>query len=311
MHATGPTIVDGGARRPADGEEIARLACTTCVLLATATPTPAEKLSARRLLQGARMPNFSQSVEAYRTRFHEDGFVCLEGVVAREPLAELTRSLRARLRSDRAAGLLPHGGGSLNGHLNCFPGAESRFVYEALERQGVFELVRRLSDQPIAQPNVGCTVNLAGSHAQNEHVDGYAATPFLIVNVAAVDTDRSNGATEILPGTHRRTHKYWEVALGGLRRRRVSMKQGDVLLRISSLWHRGMPNHSVDARPMLAFTWENGGNRLSDPYGIHGGRLTFLPNRFATDWRSRMVERAFVMAPRLGKTFHVVRSLLI
>ena len=237
--------------------------------------------------------------------------MCLEGVVDRERLAELTRNLRTRLRTDRADGRLPRGGGSLNGHLNCFPGAESRFVYDALDRQGIFELVRRFSSQPIAQPNVGCNINLAGSRAQNEHVDGYAATPFLIVNVAAVDTDLGNGATEVLPGTHRRDHKYWEVALGGLRRRRLNMKQGDVMLRISTLWHRGMPNRSSDARPMLAFTWENGGNQLTDPYAIHGGRITFLPNRFATDWRGRMVERAFVMAPRLGKTYQVVRSLLV
>lgn len=257
------------------------------------------------------MPDFSQSLEAHRTRFQEDGFARLEGVVAREPLAELTRSLQARLRSDRANGRLPRGGGSLNGHLNCFPGAESRFVYEALERRGVFELVRRLSGQPIAQPNVGCNLNLAGSRAQNEHVDGYASTPFLIVNVAAVDTDLSNGATEIFAGTHRRTYKYWEIALGGARRQRLLMKQGDVVVRTSTLWHRGMPNHSVNARPMLAFTWENGGNQLADPYAVHDGRITFLPNRFATDWRGRMAERAFVTAPGLGRTYQVVRSFFL
>lgn len=232
----------------------------------------------------------------------------MEGVVGRPQLTELTESLLGRLDSDRAGGALPRGGGSVSGHLNCFPGAQSRFVYEALERGGIFELVRALSGEPIAQPNVGCNLNLPGSRPQNEHVDGYAATPFLIVNVAAVDTDLENGATEIMPGTQQRDYKYWEIALGGLPRRRLLMQQGDVLIRTSSLWHRGMPNHSARARPMLAFTWEAGGSKLADPYLVHGGRITFLPNRFTTDWRGRIVERAFVTAPQLGRTYHVLRS---
>jgi hypothetical protein len=257
------------------------------------------------------MLEVSRSTAALHTRFREDGFVCLKGVVARKELCELTQSLLNRLQADRASGRLPRGGGTLSGHLNCFPGSESRFVYQALEREGVFELVRTLSTVPIDQPNIGCNLNLPRSGAQNEHVDGYAATPFLIVNVAAVDTDLSNGATEIFPGTHRRTYKYWEIALGGARRQRLPMKQGDVVIRISTLWHRGMPNHSVNARPMLAFTWENGGNQLVDPYAVHDGRITFLPNRFATDWRGRIAERAFVTAPSLGKTYQVVRSFFL
>jgi hypothetical protein len=267
--------------------------------------------SAQPLLGDERMPKVSRLTAALRTRFQDDGFVCLEAVVARNELRELTQSLLNRLQSDRTSGRLPRGGGSLSGHLNCFPGAESRFVYRALEREGVFELVRTLSTAPIDQPNIGCNLNLPGSGAQNEHVDGYAATPFLIVNVAAVDTDLSNGATEVFPRTHLRTYKYWEIALSGVRRQRLLMKQGDVLIRTSTLWHRGMPNHSVNARPMLAFTWENGGNQLADPYAVHDGRITFLPNRFATDWRGRIAERAFVTAPTLGKTYQVVRSLFL
>jgi hypothetical protein len=182
-------------------------------------------------------------------------------------------------------------------------------VYEALERHGVLALVRSLSAHQLGEPNIGCNLNLSGSRRQNEHVDGYAAAPFLIVNVAAVDTDLSNGATEVIPGSHRRSHKYWQIALGGLPRKRLIMRQGDVAIRISSLWHRGMPNRSPHARPMLAFTWEDGGSRLPDPYAVHEGRIKFLPNRFSTGWRGRMIERAFVTAPGLGKTYQVVRSL--
>jgi hypothetical protein len=244
-----------------------------------------------------------------RARFAADGYLLLPGLVERERLSLLSSAILGQYRSDVGRGSLFSGGGNMSGHLNCFPGAQSRFVYDALAAQGVFRLAQELATEPLRLPNIGCNLNLVGSSAQNEHIDGYADRPFLVANVAAVDTDLFNGAMEILPGTHARTYKYWEIALGRLHRKRVTMHQGDVLLRISSLWHRGMPNHSARPRPMLAFTWEDGGSSLADPYSQHDGGIRFLPNRFDTNWRGRLVERAFVTAPRLGIAYHVARSL--
>ena len=56
------------------------------------------------------------------------------------------------------------------------------------------------------------------------------------------------------------------------------MKQGDVLVRISNVWHRGMPNHTAVARPMLAFTCEDGGTTLDDPFKVEDGGIVFRQN---------------------------------
>ncbi|HXK20574.1 MAG TPA: phytanoyl-CoA dioxygenase family protein [Polyangiaceae bacterium] len=245
----------------------------------------------------------------YRERFATEGYVLFERAVERAGLAALTRDIVTQWRADTASGAIFVGGGNVSGHLNCFPGVASRFVYEALQARGIFDVVSALSTAQVRKPNIGCNLNLPGSHPQNEHIDGYAATAFLVVNVAAVDTDLHNGAMEIIPRTHRREFKYWEIALRRAERSRVSMRQGDALLRISTLWHRGMPNHSNDPRPMLAFTWEDGGSHEQDPYAVHQGRITFLPNRYSTDWKGRLVERAFVAAPRLGTAYRAARSL--
>jgi hypothetical protein len=249
-------------------------------------------------------------IAALKRTFELEGYLYFDGVVPKHSLSQLSADILAQLEADRATGRLFTGGGSVSGHLNCFPGAASRFVYQALENAGIFELVQALSKRPLRKPNIGCNLNLPGSHAQNEHVDGYAAEPFLVVNVAGVDTTLVNGAMEIITGSQRQAHKFWEMLLARRNRRRVPMRQGDVILRVSTLWHRGMPNSSTMPRPMLAFTWEDGGSTLADPYTAHDGRITFLPNRFRTDWRGRLVERAFVTAPRLGTAYHAVRSLL-
>ena len=56
---------------------------------------------------------------------------------------------------------------------------------------------------------------------------------------------------DVLPGTHRRFYKFWRYAVERKYRlsTRVCLEQGDVVLRMSTLWHRGMPNKTANASP--------------------------------------------------------------
>lgn len=255
------------------------------------------------------MKPLAREVQDLTSRFASEGYITLRNVVSRSRLATLTEDLRAEFARAKANGELFSGGGMINGHLNCFPGAQSRFVYDELEQYGVFELVRKLSPSATQMPNIGCNLNLPNSSAQNPHADGYVASSFLIVNVAPIDTDTENGAMEATPGTHLREYKYWQYALSGKPSIRVAMSAGDVVIRSSVLWHRGMPNRSNAIRPMLAFTWENGGSELADPYTAHGGKITFLTNRYAQNLSGRLRERAFTALPALGTGYLFMRSL--
>jgi hypothetical protein len=255
------------------------------------------------------MTPLADRMQELESGFASEGYVKIPNVVSKSRLATLTEELRSEFARAKASGSLFSGGGMISGHLNCFPGAQSRFVYDELEQYGVFDLVRKLSPSAVRMPNIGCNLNLPNSSAQNPHVDGYAASSFLIVNVAPIDTDIENGAMEATPGTHLREYKYWQYALSGKRAIRVGMSAGDVIIRTSALWHRGMPNRSNAIRPMLAFTWENGGSDLADPYTAHGGRITFLTNRYAQNLSGRLRERAFTSLPAVGSGYLFMRSL--
>jgi hypothetical protein len=252
----------------------------------------------------------NQQMRDLSSAFGREGYVTLPNVVSKSRLAALTEELRGEYARARANGELFSGGGTISGHLNCFPGAQSRFVYDELEQYGVFDLVRNLSPSPMRMPNIGCNLNLPNSSAQNAHADGTAASRFLIVNVAPIDTDLKNGAMEVTPGTHLREYKYWQYALSGKPAIRMPMSAGDVIIRSSILWHRGMPNMSHAIRPMLAFTSENGGSDLADPYTAHGGKITLLTNRYGLNLSGRLRERAFASLPALGKGYLFVRSVI-
>jgi hypothetical protein len=256
------------------------------------------------------MTTLSPQMQKLSSAFAREGYVTLPDLVSRSRLAALTDELRGEYARARANGELFSGGGTISGHLNCFPGAQSRFVYEELEQNGVFDLVRSLSPSATRMPNIGCNLNLPNSSAQNPHADGYAATSFLIVNVAPIDTDLKNGAMEVTPGTHLRDYKYWQYAVSGKPSIRMQMRAGDVIVRSSMLWHRGMPNRSNAIRPMLAFTWENGGSDVADPYTAHGGKITLLPNRYTQNLSGRLRERAFASLPALGRGYLFVRSVV-
>lgn len=251
---------------------------------------------------------FDPKDPAHEQAFESEGLVLLRGMVSPSVLEPLVTDIRQAFERARASGTLFDGGGMISGHLNCFPGAGTRRVYDELERVGVLELLRRLDPRAVRLPNIGCNMNLPGSNPQNRHIDGYAASAFGIVNVAAVDTNLENGAMEVLPGTSRREYKYWQLVVEGPKAVRPTLSAGDVVIRTSALWHRGMPNLSARPRPMLAFTWEDGGSQLDDPFAQHGGEIRFFPNRYQPTRLGRLRERAFVAAPSIPSAYRFVRS---
>lgn len=244
--------------------------------------------------------------------FEEDGYAVLRDVIPRHQLAAVDAHLAESFERAKRSGALFSGGGNLAGHLNCSPGEVARSVYDRLVDRGVVELVRTLMPKSVRLPNVGCNFNLPGSIVQHYHADRPFTNDFMIVNVAVVDTTVVNGAIEVLPGTHKRFYPYWRFALERAVRPgvRLPLRQGDVLLRTSNLWHRGMPNRSDRPRPMLAFTWEDGGSVPADPFAADEGQTVFRPNWYHPTTLGKIRERAFIAAPITYDAFRFVRSLV-
>lgn len=253
-------------------------------------------------------------VAQYRQSFADDGFLVWRGVVSRQRLTHLHQLLLEEFAAAKASGSLFSGGGNLAGHLNCSPGEAARFAYDTLVDAGIIDVIKALSDKVVRLPNVGCNFNLPGSVTQHWHMDRPYTRDFMIANVAVVDTDLANGAIDVLPGSHRRFYKYWQLSLeraaGRLVSKRVPLQQGDVLVRTSSLWHRGMPNRTAAARPMLAFTWEDGGSVLADPFQAERGKVAFRPNWYRPSLLGRLRETTYVVAPFTHDAYRFARSLV-
>jgi ectoine hydroxylase-related dioxygenase (phytanoyl-CoA dioxygenase family) len=259
----------------------------------------------------ARTKVMSRDIDELTQAFAENGYLIFRNVVSRERLTHLRNQIIEEFERARRSGKLFAGGGTISGHLNCFPGEQSRFAYDALVQHGIIDLVKTIFPKATRLPNVGCNFNLPGSVAQHYHADRNFLDHFVIANVAVVDTDLDNGAIDIIPGTHKKFYKYWQFAMERAYRgsQRFPMKQGDVLVRTSNAWHRGMPNRTSVGRPMLAFTWEDGGSMHPDPFAAEGGKIVFRQNWYRPTALGRLRERTYVAAPITYSAYRFVTSL--
>lgn len=273
-------------------------------MLEAQTDTPRSNTNGARSIEG----DVAQAI----TRFHEDGYVVLKNVVSRDTLREVTGGLNRAYAGWVASTAKFKGGGLLSGHLNCYPGELSRPVLDELRSTGTLDLTQKLLPTGPRALRLGCNFNLPGSVAQHYHIDGLFLENFLVLNVAVVDTTLENGAIDVIPKTHKRFYKYWEFEANRVARRsmRVPLAAGDVLIRVSTLWHRGMPNKSAAARPMLAFTFGEKGVDTDDPFRHAGGQVEFQTNWFTTSLLGRLRERVTVAAPVTYSAYRIARSLI-
>jgi hypothetical protein len=256
-------------------------------------------------------PLSSEHAAKLRESFALNGYFILRDIVSKERLSHLRTSLLEAYQRAMTSGALPEGGGTLSGHLNCYPGEESRFAYDSVRSVGILDLVESIYPGSVAALHVGCNLNLPKSVTQHYHTDSPFLSAYMVVNVAVVDTDLVNGAIDVVPGTNRKYYEYWRFAVARPQNERLSLNQGDVLVRASTLWHRGMPNNSSTPRPMLAFTFGDKAapSQAPDPFQVRGGNVTFYENWFRPNRLGRLRERAFVSAPFTYDGYRFIRSL--
>lgn len=230
----------------------------------------------------------------------ENGYSVIRAAVAREPLAELT----ARLASAYERSEKFKGGGMIHGHINCYPGEAARFVYDQLADSGVVEAIRTMRHGKRCNVRVQVNYNLPGSSPQHYHTDSLFADEFLLCNVALVDTDEVNGAIDVLPGTHREYYPYWRFVLERKSRlsTRVPLEQGDLLIRTSTLWHRGMPNRTGTARPIIGLLFGEASTEEGDPFQASVPDIYFYPNWYSNETRLGILQE------RIGSALPITLS---
>lgn len=251
----------------------------------------------------------AEALELLKQELAENGYSVIRSVVSKGPLTELNAQLAVAY--DQSPEF--EGGGSIVGHINCYPGEAGRFVHDQLQDYGIVDAVRALRQGKRCNLRAQINYNLPGSSPQHYHMDSLFADQFLLCNVAMVDTDEINGAIDLLPSTHRDFCPYWRFVMERRSKlsTRIPLEQGDLLIRTSTLWHRGMPNKTGTARPMMALLFGEASTPAGDPFEANGPDIFFYPNWYSNESRLGVLqERLECVLPVTRSAFRFGRSLL-
>lgn len=244
------------------------------------------------------------ALETYR----RDGYLHLAGAVPADVCAALASAISTAYAQAERESLLPDQPGIAAGNLNLTVGAAGAPLIAVLEAAGTHELVAKLTGAPLSVGGVSGNLNLPGSRMQHFHTDSTRADMFMIVNVMLVDCGPQNGAVELVGGSHSAPLAYHQLHrppwLGC--RRQLTAQQGDVLIRPSTLWHRGTTNPSPVPRPMAALLFKPGDGEGLAPLD---GPIRFYGNRFYGRW-ARIKEALAMRTPWLDEGLRLAGSLL-
>ena len=215
-----------------------------------------------------------------------DGCVILRAAVSPQPLIALARRMD-RDTHDLLRYCLTIGGNPREtGHLQQGPPPFRDYVFADVVMNPAVNAVAAtvFGAEPRLTFYNGNT-NCPGSVHQRLHMDGrhatapgepIAPTSSLVVDIPPVATHAGNGAIELWPGSHRvGVYGDSRVAPAQEEARRCERAPisphteiGDVLIRDTRLWHRGVPNRSARPRHMIALI-------LSRPNGDATRKLRF------------------------------------
>jgi len=198
------------------------------------------------------------ALRGHLERIERDGYTIVEDAIESALVDELADDL---LRLERELGVGPA--------QNDFEGTRTVRVYNLLAHGAVYERVpEHASVLPIVEKvlDAGCLVSSLssisigpGETAQPIHADDMViplAKPHgaIICNSmwALTDFTDANGATRLVPGSHRRESPTYGADVESIS---AEMRRGSVLIWHGSLWHGGGANHARERRVGIAMNY--------------------------------------------------------
>jgi ectoine hydroxylase-related dioxygenase (phytanoyl-CoA dioxygenase family) len=201
----------------------------------------------------------SNEVDTHVQRVERDGYTIIEDAI--EP--ELVASLAAELsRLEHELGVVPA--------TNVFEGTKTVRIYNLLARSKVFEavpvhakvlpIVERVLGRSCLVSSISSVAILPGERAQPIHTDDQLIplpkphVPIMCNSMwALTDFTAENGATRLVPGTHR-ADKSPELGAACDTIQAV-MKKGSVLVWNGSMWHGGGANRTDHRRVGISMNY--------------------------------------------------------
>jgi len=221
---------------------------------------------------------------------------------------EISRELHSFLKKNNYIG------GLTSGHLNAYIGKRNvDKVYKELSKTNLFQEIETFFkvDLDDYHLTVGCNVNLPNSVNQHIHRDTNFEDNKILINIPCIDVNEVNGSLEVYPGTNTYPYSYLEFLIKRFTPVRLNSSCGDVIVRDSNLFHRGMKNNSSSARSMLCYTFTKKELiNFSETDLELTNKIEFFENWYQTSPLGKFKEFIFIYIPFIRDLKRIIFSLL-
>lgn len=209
-----------------------------------------------------------------------------------------------------------HIGGKKYGHLNATIGHHAKTILKEIEKKGLLELIAKEYDLTLEEYflTCACNINLPGSKKQHIHRDTNFDDSKVIINIPLITVNEKNGSIEVYPGTNKYPLSFLDFLWNKSKfpPERINTNLGDIFVRDSNLFHRGMENSGSEPRPMVALTLSKKNIASSDEISaaFGGGQIKFMNNWFENDNKGKLFEHIYMHFPVIRSIKRIVASIL-
>ena len=199
-------------------------------------------------------------LDRFVQELNRDGICVIRGLFDRELIQEWAQAFDAlfRERQKRPGGLAPR---EIARYYLTLPWVPPFANTDVFANPTILGVLNRVFPQEYVMVQMGVDVPFQGSDYQEVHRDyrplfsDQVVTPLyaLAVNFPLVEVTAENGPFQMARGTHviPRDEGLEKVATGEIPIESFYMKPGDVMIRTPLALHRGSPNRTSIARPMV------------------------------------------------------------
>ena len=203
-------------------------------------------------------------LEHFLLEFEDKGFYLAEGLIAREHAQELRDKILQMSAKESAAGqayIYPHDPNAKTQRIWNLTNKHKCFR-DLLEIDSLYDALNKIFQRPTEHPlfflsSFQANILYPGACQQKLHID----TPFpeplppwpaRVNSIWLLDSfDSENGATEVVPGTHKNAHKPSKEDNAEITTIPICGSAGSVLITHGNLWHRSGSNTSDQPRVAL------------------------------------------------------------
>ena len=248
-----------------------------------------------------------------KTNFKEFGYIKIDELSKNNLFSDYINEFKKDLKFAYDTQNIQSLGGYKAGNLNINLGKYGPLIFNLLQSLNFKKYFNFITGDDISNFKVlyGGNLNLVNSKQQLFHTDGKWNPRMIVFNIASMDITSENGPIEIIESSHKFDIPYWKLLLNSskLKKKKINLKKGEILIREHRLWHRGTTNKSKENREMLGimFLKITEKNKLIE---VKESKIKLYDNMFDTSIRGQFKEFIFVNLKFIIATYRLLISFL-